>query len=33
LKTFALDLLRKGQRLQFNGDDLSRLFTEGRPRR
>lgn len=32
LKTFALDLLRTGQQLQFNGKDLSRLFTENQPR-
>jgi hypothetical protein len=32
LKKFALDLLRKGEPFQFGGD-LSKLFTEGRPRR
>ena len=33
LKAFAVDLLRKGESLQYGRDDLARLFTEGRPRR
>ena len=32
LRVFALDLIGRGERFQFGGD-LSRLFTEGRPRR
>jgi hypothetical protein len=32
LKLFALDLIDKGERFQYGGD-LSKLFTEGRPRR
>jgi hypothetical protein len=32
LRAFGLDLIKKGERFQFGGD-LSKLFTEGRPRR
>lgn len=32
LKKFGLDLIGKGQQLQFNGKDLSSLFIESCPR-
>ncbi|MEN9935660.1 MAG: hypothetical protein RLZZ387_2239 [Chloroflexota bacterium] len=32
LRTFALELMQRGEQLRFGGQDLSVLFTEGRPR-